>query len=85
MEHAPKKHAPRCIFFLKKPIFNIILVITVDRLAPGHHGYNVYVKVLEAELSTAKKQDQSDLKIVQGRVGDSTGVINVRVVGGNFF
>ena len=67
MEHAPKKHAPR---FVK-----------LSDIKPGHHGYNVYVKVLAAKPDVAKKQDQSELKIVEGRVGDSTAVINVRVVG----
>lgn len=51
-------------------------------IKPGHHGYNVYVKVLAAKPDVAKKQDQSELKIVEGKVGDSTAVINVRVVGG---
>ena len=66
-KEAPKKYAPK---FRK-----------LADIRPGEHGYNVYVKVIEAEVSVAKKQDQSDLKIAQAKVGDETAVIKVRVVG----
>ena len=39
------------------------------------------MKVISAEVTISKKQDQSDLKIAQAQVGDDTAVINARVVG----
>ena len=49
---------------------------------PGQHGYNVYVKVLESAIKTVKDTERGDLNIAEGRVGDDTAVINVRIVGG---
>jgi len=78
-----KKHAPRCKSLWFSLISSFIFTVTkLNKIKPGQHGYNVYVKVLESEISIAKKQDETDLKIAQAKVGDETASINVRVVGG---
>jgi len=51
-------------------------------IKPGHHGYNVYVKVLKSEIQIVKDAERGDLKIAQAEVGDETGVIQARIVGG---
>ena len=51
-------------------------------MKPGQHGYNVYVKVVESAIKTVKDTERGDLKIAEGKVGDDSAVIDVRIVGG---
>ena len=75
MQKEIKKTQPKC-----KSIF-IILVVKLEDIKPGKHGYNVYVKVLKASHEQAKRADGSTLEICEAQVGDETATINVRIIG----
>lgn len=60
---------------------NIMIVIKLNEVQPGKHGYNIYVKVLESREHEVKRMDNTTLKINEGEVGDDTARINYRIVG----
>mmetsp|Transcript_21408 Transcript_21408/g.24875 ORF Transcript_21408/g.24875 Transcript_21408/m.24875 type:complete len:134 (+) Transcript_21408:72-473(+) len=63
---------------LKKPHF-----IKCEKIGPGEHGYNVYLKVVSVKHSTTTKADGKDLKIAEAVCGDETACVNVRAIGDN--
>ena len=61
---------------LTKPKF-----IKVGDIKPGHHCYNVYVKIVEAAQSELTKADGEKLAVSEGIAGDETAVARFKIIG----
>jgi replication factor A1 len=57
-------------------------VTKLDKVLPGVHGFNAYVKIEEVSRTEVKRFDGTTLIIAEGLCGDDTGVIRFRVAGG---
>jgi len=62
---------------LKKPQFS-----KVKQIDAGKHCYNVYGRILESKFSE-KEAKNGPLKVVEGVIGDETGVANFKFIGEN--
>jgi len=63
---------------LTKPVF-----ITADKLKPGQHGYNVFLKIEDVSHEKANRADGSTLDIAEALCGDATASVRVRAIGDN--
>merc|ERR1711988_1419147 len=63
---------------LMKPVFS-----KMSEIRAGRHCYNVYVRVVEMNVSEINKFNGETIKICDGVVGDETACSNFRLVGDN--
>ena len=59
------------------------LVIKVEELKPGVHGYNIFVKVLKVENESIDRANGEKLDIATCVVGDETACVRARITGPN--
>ena len=57
------------------------IVIKVEKVKPGVHGYNIYAKVIESSIQEVTRTDGSILNIAEVLLGDETATIKARIVG----
>merc|ERR1712100_10690 len=63
---------------LMKPVF-----CKMSEIRAGRHCYNVYVRVVEMNVSEINKFNGETIKICDGVVGDESACANFRLVGDN--
>ena len=62
---------PKPSYKLRKPRF-----IKIDDIHPGQHCYHIFAKITKLESTESTNNNGENFTIVNGQLGDETGVVN---------